>query len=110
MEIAKLDRLQSKVPVLADDSTIQHLKVYETIWVGRDKPGPGGTITNRAGNGSLKEIVNGVILTGMALNAIKGGIDLSLDFDSVLSNVTTAFLLFVTYQAVDNARAAASDL
>ena len=67
-------------------------------------------ITNRAGNGSLKEIVNGVILTGMALNAIKGGIDLSLDFDSVLSNVTTAFLLFVTYQAVDNARAAASDL
>ena len=35
------------MPVLADDPSIAHLKVYETIWVGRDKMGPGGEFVKK---------------------------------------------------------------
>jgi hypothetical protein len=67
-------------------------------------------ITNRAENGTVKEVVNGLILAGMSFNAISGGIDLALDLDSILANATLALLLYVTYQAVDNARRAVLDL
>jgi hypothetical protein len=63
-------------------------------------------ITNRSGNGQVKEVVNGAILGGMALSAIRGGISLDLDVDNILSLVTTAGLLYVAYSAVDNARTA----
>ena len=67
-------------------------------------------ITNRADNGTIKEIVNGAILAGMAFDAISGGISFALDLDSILANVTLAFLLYVSFQGVDNARRALLDL
>ena len=68
-------------------------------------------ITNRAENGTLKEIVNGCILAGMAYDAIiVEGISFDLDVDTILGNITLAFLLYVTFQALDNARRAIFDL
>lgn len=67
-------------------------------------------ITNRADNGTVKEIVNGAILAGMAFDAISGGISFALDLDSILANVTLALLLYVSFQAMDNARQAVLDL
>ena len=67
-------------------------------------------ITNRADNDTVKEIVNGVILAGMSFDALIGGIDLALDLDTILANATLAFLIYVSFQAVDNARRAILDL
>ena len=67
-------------------------------------------ITNRADNGTVKEIVNGAILAGMAFDAISGGISFALDLDSILANVTLALFLYVSFQAMDNARQAVLDL
>ena len=41
-------------------------------------------ITNRPDNGTVKEIVNGIILAGMSFDALIGGIDLALDLDTIL--------------------------
>lgn len=67
-------------------------------------------ITNRPDNGTVKEIVNGIILAGMSFDALIGGIDLALDLDTILANATLVFLLYVSFQAVDNARRAVLDL
>mmetsp|Transcript_19213 Transcript_19213/g.41543 ORF Transcript_19213/g.41543 Transcript_19213/m.41543 type:complete len:285 (-) Transcript_19213:1787-2641(-) len=68
-------------------------------------------ITNREDNGTIKEIVNGCILAGMAYDAvIVEGVSFALDVDTILGNITLVFLLYVTYQALDNARRAIWDL
>ena len=45
LEIAKMDRLGSKIDVAADDPRIAHLKVVETMWTGRAKIDDLGNIT-----------------------------------------------------------------
>ena len=47
LELLKSLIARSKTPVAADDPTIAHMTVRETLWVGRDKPGPTGEITKK---------------------------------------------------------------
>ena len=37
VEIAKMERLNAKIDVAADDPRVAHLKVVETMWTGREK-------------------------------------------------------------------------
>ena len=44
LEIAKMDRLNAKIDIAADDSRIAHLRPVETMWTGREKIDSKGNI------------------------------------------------------------------
>jgi hypothetical protein len=44
LEIAKMDRLNAKIDIAADDPRIAHMKVVETMWTGREKIDTNGKV------------------------------------------------------------------
>ena len=91
-----MSAIAAKITVLGDVAGVTGLLGVAAYYV----------MVTREGNGTAKKAVNAGILSGMLVNAVKGGVTFSLTVGSLLTNVGLVGMAYLAYEGVNRLRKA----
>lgn len=91
-----VDVIASKIPILSGAESVIGWVGIAAYYV----------MATRDGNGTVKKTVNAGILGGMLVNALKGGLDLSLNVGSLIANIGVLGTAYVAYESINRLRKA----